>query len=303
MLSVCIPVFNYDVTSLVKEVREQCVDNQLIYEIVVLDDCSFNHQITAKNRTFLSQLNDVKLIENSTNIGNKAVRQKLVSHAQYDWILFLDADTFPFPQKFIFNYLKCMKSDVDAVCGGIVYDDLTNHEHILRWTYGKKFETFHTPDKVRISEWKGANFMIKKSVFESYTSIDLPQKYGFEDALFGIQLKEKGYILRFIDNPVIHKGLEDADTFLEKTHQALKNAYFLMRNRPEFAQEIRLVKLYKKLKKLGLGTLLSSVFPIFKSVLYKNLTSRQPSMKAFQLYKLLYFSRLASSKIDKSSAS
>ena len=51
MVSILIPTYNYDVTELVINIWQQCQKESFPFEIIVIDDCSTNLQITEKNKT------------------------------------------------------------------------------------------------------------------------------------------------------------------------------------------------------------------------------------------------------------
>ena len=52
MLSVLIPVFNYDITDLVFELHQQLTENEIAFEIIAVDDGS-NEEFTSKNKDIL----------------------------------------------------------------------------------------------------------------------------------------------------------------------------------------------------------------------------------------------------------
>ena len=78
--------------------------------------------------------------------------------------------------------------------------------------------------------------------------------------------------------------------FLEKTKSAIKNLVLLEKNTLD-TSSIKLIKTYYLISKLKLTWL---VFPISKTILNileRQLLSKRPSLKIFDLYKLIYFLR------------
>ena len=71
------------------------------------------------------------------------------------------------------------------------------------------------------------NFLIRKQAFLSIRLNERIVGYGHEDTLFGIRLKENSVIVKHINNPVVHIGLEDFDEYFEKTLEGLKNLLFI----------------------------------------------------------------------------
>ena len=76
MLSILIPVYEYEVSLMVKEVHRQASSLGIDFEIICLNDASFS-----KNPT--SELSNFKWIENKTNLGRAKSRNKLVSAAMH----------------------------------------------------------------------------------------------------------------------------------------------------------------------------------------------------------------------------
>jgi glycosyltransferase involved in cell wall biosynthesis len=44
MLSILIPIYNFNAVPLVKELQKQCMECDLEFEIICIDDCSTLHQ-------------------------------------------------------------------------------------------------------------------------------------------------------------------------------------------------------------------------------------------------------------------
>lgn len=282
MLSVLVPVYNFDIVTLANVLKTQCDKAGLSYEIIFWDDDSNDSEIQSKNKC-VNDLEHVYYHLHTQNLGNTKVRQALAEKAQFDWLLFLDADTIPVTLHFISNYLEAINnSEAQAVCGGISYQNFCKKEEILRWKYGKKYET----DNSRLAMWKGANFLIKKELFLNFDLIEFPENYGYEDVVFGLNLEKQKVPYALVHNPVYHLGLENSERFLYKTEMAIKNAYFLWENYPEIADKIKLIQWAKQLKSSGLRPLSRWVFDVSKPLLKKQLSSPSPSLFLFQCYKL-----------------
>jgi hypothetical protein len=135
-----------------------------------------------------------------------------------------------------------------------------------------------------------SNLLVSKDIFLA----SFPQKeltgYGHEDTLFAWRLQQQHISVVHLENPVWHVGLEPADVFLLKTQQALHNLVLLHRQFG-LGEETKLFKVYRKLNKWRMGTLLREnrewLFPLLK----RNLTSRNPNLRLFDLYRLLLLDR------------
>src|SRR5689334_1624674 len=91
MISILVPVYNFDVTELAADLSRQLTALQKPGEIILYDDGSeekFRHINSATTR-----LPHVQYIEAGINHGRIRIRQLLAEKAQYDWLLFLDGDS------------------------------------------------------------------------------------------------------------------------------------------------------------------------------------------------------------------
>ena len=114
--------------------------------------------------------------------------------------------------------------------------------------------------------------------------------YGHEDTLLSIELKKNKIAIYQINNPVFHEGIEENSVFLEKTKSAVNNLVLLEKNTLDISS-LKLVKTYNLINKLKLTWL---IFPLSKTIakiLERQLLSSRPSLKIFDLYKLIYFLR------------
>ena len=89
MLSVCIPVYNFNVTSLVEELSKQVRNLEVQVEIIIIDDCSLE-AFRQVNEKACSRETYIKLSE---NIGRSKIRNLFLEHAANEYLLFLDCDS------------------------------------------------------------------------------------------------------------------------------------------------------------------------------------------------------------------
>jgi glycosyltransferase involved in cell wall biosynthesis len=138
MLSVLIPTYNYNIVPLVTEIHKQCTHCNIPFEVIVFDDAS---------KLYHSENDSINSIKNCTyrilekNIGRSAIRNLLSKTAQFEHLLFLDADVIPVNNDFITNYIKEINGREKVVYGGILYQkERPKKEDLLRWVYGVKRE-------------------------------------------------------------------------------------------------------------------------------------------------------------------
>jgi glycosyltransferase involved in cell wall biosynthesis len=288
MLSILIPTYNYNITSLVYEVHKQATNAKIDFEIICFDDGS-KSEINSKNES-INQINHCRFKELSSNIGRSSNRNLLAQEAQYEILLFLDADVMPKSDNFILNYLNYFHTDFEAIYGGFAYKkEKPKDEFMLRWTYGKSKEQVTAtlrnkmPYKIVIS----ANFMIKKSVFLKLNPKILKSDYGY-DNYFGALLKLQKIKVLHIDNEVFHLGLDSNTLYLNKVHQAI-HTLLKLKNKDEFiSSQYSLLNTFIDLKKWKLHFFFSWLYKTFKRTFQTNLLGRSPSIFVLQTYKLSY---------------
>ena len=290
MLSVLVPVFNWDIRNLILKLHQQCLETGIEFELMAVDDFSTDPEIQSKNREI--QLPHFRLIELEKNVGNAEARNILARTAKFNWLLFLDADMIPAQKKFIQVYLEeIQKNNFDIMSGGILYEDQVAKEFQLKWLHGKKTEE-QIPGKDPYLEIRGNNFLVRKEIFLQNPFGGLPENYGYVDTHFGLKLKVSKATVKIIDNPCIHLGLETNPKFVEKHKKAVRNAFWMMNNQAEMAENLKIIRTYKKLKSLGLRKIFGWIFRKFEKKMLANLHSEKPSLFLFQLYKLGYICTL-----------
>jgi glycosyltransferase involved in cell wall biosynthesis len=292
MISVLIPVYNYNIEYLVQNLLDQLEFINCKWEILISDDAS-NIEFTDLNTNFLNKINCpyIKYFRHKENRGNSLNRNHLIKEASYSWLLFLDADVLPVKNDFILVYYKYMLSTWnEIIAGNIVYDDQNPLPHLLRWKYGKAKEELSLKKRKKnpILNIRGANFAIKKDLAEKYCFLNLVEKYGFVDTLFFLQFNEKQVCV--IENPVYHLGIEENIIFLNKSKKAVRNALFLLNKNEVIATKISLILIYKKIRVLK--RVFYKMYITFYRKLERDLMSSNPSVLKFQIYKILYIGYL-----------
>lgn len=294
MISVLIPVYNYNVSNLVHSIHKQFSLLNINFEIICINDASTkyfeeNYEINKLQNTYLYNL--------EFNVGRSKIRNLLVKKSKFKWVLFLDADVLPKTQDFINAYVNCIYEDLNEVyCGGIVYEvTKPDQRRLLRWVYGKNREEVNIEIRKKTSYqyFSGANFLIKKSAFNLIKFNESIVKYGYEDVLFADDLKKNNIIIYHIDNPVFHLGLEDNLVFIEKTKHAIENLYKLNTRHLLTEDSIKILKVFQKVKTYKLTWFFSNLYIAFHKKFEYNLKSKKLKLFVFDMYKLTYLCFLA----------
>jgi predicted glycosyltransferase involved in capsule biosynthesis len=299
MLSICIPVYNFDVRQLVKDLHQQATSADIPFEILLVDDFS---DITFRSvNGELSELDNVVYDELPENIGRSRIRNYMAEKAEFNSIIFLDCDVEIFSRNFVENYIKQIETN-SIVCGGHVYSETKPLPYeLLHWLYGSTRESkeYAIRQQSPYNSFMTGNFLISKNLFSKFSFNETLVGYGHEDTLFGFELMINKIQVNHINNPVIHLGLDDNHTFMEKNRQGIKNLIRIYRSLlgdKDFVKMIRLLKSYNNVRLLKLTWLVSWVFDLTENVLENNLLGSSPRLILLDFYKLGYFCKCIHSK-------
>ena len=300
MLSVCIPVYRYDVRPLVAELLRQlaaaraetAVDTDGA-EILVYDDAS--PADGDWGRAELRQTPGISYVELGQNLGRAAIRNKMAREAANEYVVMMDADGWPNPD-FLHRYFFEAEdiernfgrsSTAVLVTGGRVYAaappaDKRLHLH---WWYGTKRES-RSVARREADGWLGFqsnNFMVtRKLLLEHPFPADF-SGYGHEDTVWGQQFVSRNVVLYHEDNTVVHLGLEPNDVFLRKQREAVVNLQLLKKQSPHL--RTRLIDLAE-----SLPPTLTLARMVPERALLRHLThGKKPNLYALDLLKLRWW--------------
>ena len=220
-LSILLPTYNCNCTSLVRELQRQCVAEGADFEIIVADDASPDNSFIIENRT-ITRLEGVQYIEREHNVGRSAIRNFLVTQSTKEWILFIDGDLSLDNPTFIHNYLQ---ADGDVIVGGIdIVEDEKKWKSNLRYRYEQASKEAISVESRRKTPYQhlSTNFIAHRTLVENSPYNEDIKHYGFEDVLLGKQFKAKKAKINHINNPVLFEDFEPNDVFLSKTEESLR---------------------------------------------------------------------------------
>lgn len=290
------------------------------FEIIFADDGSAD--ATARQRNaIIAQLPYCQYIERPKNVGRSAIRNFLAHTAHYSHLIFLDGDVAIKRGNFVQTYLA-HRNDADVIIGTLHFsrmqvacdtaEDIIGHtkrakeetkkttepvlyDDNLKYRYEQQFLAQH-PVKKRMQQpyasFRTTNFMVRRDLLLAYPFDETFHEYGYEDTLFGKQLKEHGATLIHLDNAATIADYEDNATFVAKTEESLRT---LAAHAHQLQGYSTLLHTANKLECLHLQPLIAFVFKLFKGLLHKNLCSNSPSVFLFNVYKLGYYVNLTRS--------
>ena len=291
-LSILIPVFNWDCTQLIKDLHFQGLTLEIPYEIIVADDCSTDKDLQQKSRLVAETHENCRYFALPHNIGRAAIRNYMADQSKYEKLLFLDCDAEVKDKQFLKKYVEA-SDKASVVCGGLTHpDEIPMKGQELRYLYEKnaayeRSAGFRSQNPyLRFTSF---SFMIDREVFMKIRFDESYVRYGYEDVQFGHELEENGVSILHIDNPLAHIGLDDSASYLNKTRQAVQNAFD---HQDEIGDSSKLLTNYNKVRSLRMRWVFRFFWAFFQKSMEKNLLGPKPKLRIFSLYKLCYISVL-----------
>ena len=290
MLSILIPTYNCNITRLVTDLHQQAVDTYVDFEIIVMEDGS---TLFVEENKAVNDFEFYRHIVLKENIGRSAVRNKLADEASFDHLLFIDCDAEVCSPHYVEKYVAFCK-EACVVIGGTAYDENENDpRYSLRLAYGRQREArlaLERSNEHTYHNFATFNFLISKALFQKVRFDESIRGYGHEDTLFGHQLHELGIHFIHIENPLIHKGLDDNKTFLRKTEEGVRNLYLLYKTEryPYLVDESKLLNTFVRIYKTVLTRLATFAFRVLKPYLQSHLSKPDPSLRLYDCYKILF---------------
>jgi len=296
MISICIPVYNFDVTELVDELLRQA--NHLNYpvEVLIFDDHS--QQYFRRQNSLLASRSNTSYLEFDFNIGRSKIRNRLADFAHGEWLLFLDCDVMVDNPDYLKTYIDNL-GRAKVLCGGREYGPKPfRSELLLRWKYGvsRECKSAFVRQTDPYSSFISGNFVIATDIFNAIRFNEALSGYGHEDTLLGIELKRHNIEILHIDNATRHLGLDPCGEFISKTEQGIVNLVRILNisagNRREIEKSIKLLRIFRFLRHIGMLYPLRWVFKVLTPYIRRQLCSSNPNMQLFDLYKLSLLSKI-----------
>lgn len=300
-LSVCIPVYNSDVRSLVNTLCAQIESvSQTQIEIILIDDASAP-AYKALNQ-FVAPC--VRLIELPINIGRAQIRNNFLQHTTSDYLLFVDGDSTVQDPLFLEKYnMYLVAQQIDVLVGASIYQKnkpaLPNR---LRWKYSTQRESLDIKQRSNADYvgFKTNNFVIRRDILQRFPFDERLTGYGHEDTLLGLQLFTNGVAIAHIDNPVWNLKLDTNAEFLTKTDSALKNLLWIEKMYPALAlcNTIHLLRVFVNLNKKWYFKYMMDLLLLTKPILKPILKTGFTPLFIFDAYRLLRLHQLNKDSLD-----
>lgn len=289
-LSICIPVYNFDVRELVFDLKKEIDSQKIDAEIILIDDAS-----DAAFKSINEELQDQveKLVFLNKNIGRSRIRNLFLQYSLGEYLLFLDCDVKIPGKRFLWNYISEINKhpDLELIYGSFTIDP--KYASTLRNRYSVEREIFSGNRSYDFALFKTVNFIISKKILEKFPFDETLTEYGYEDFVFAKLLEQNGVKFLAMANPVIHIDDTNNAVFLGKAEIGMESLFRLSKNplNKAFIKDIKVYKAAVILKRLGLIPLFLSIYKILEEKIRTNLLSGNPNIRYFDFYKLNVLAR------------
>lgn len=293
MISVCIPVYNFDIRAMVSRIHAMGTKSKVEFEILVIDDASSDTSIQTRNAEIQVAAN-IRYKALQKNNGRNLIKFQLAHDAAYDHLLFLDADSEFRDELFFSRYLQA-DWRTHLIVGGRTYsENKPQPDQLLHWVYGRQREQRNAKARTvyPYRSFLACNFLISKPHIFSLIIDPALKGYCHEDTFMGMQFEKHGIPIRHIDNPVIHLGLDTTPRFLDKQEEALYHLSYIYKKYKDdlpVRKQVRLLQAFERLKNSGTLELYRKAMLSIKKQIHKNLCSQYPSLFLLDMYKLGIF--------------
>lgn len=288
VLSILIPVFDYDCAQLVADFLRKGEEEGVSLEIILGDDHSERTDTLAVLER-LSRLPGVRVLRSNERLGRARNRNRMAEAARGEWLLFVDCDA-AVPEAFSLKAYIEAGEQAPVVCGGLRHPDVNPcPAATLRYKYEREADQRRAAifrQEQPYAQLSTFSLLVRRSVFMDIRFDDACTEYGYEDTLFGAELQRRNIPVLHIDNHLLHMGLEPNAVFLSKTETAMRT---LRRIEDKMQGHSRLLATVDKLRRLHLVPLVQLGWPCTRRLLRANLLSAHPSLFVFHAYKLGYF--------------
>lgn len=289
-LSICIPVYNFDVRELVFDLKKEIEAEEIEAEIILIDDAS-KENFKETNKNLEDQVYHFDFLEK--NIGRSRIRNRFLMFSTGEYLLFLDCDGKVIGKNFLKNYIQFIQNNPQT---GVIYGGRTvsgyfpDSDHYLRWKFAVERENLSVESRIRnpYLSFQTNNFVIRKEILEKIDFNPEFQKYGYEDLLFAMDLKSDNTKIDHIDNPIFNNDLESNIVYLGKVEESVESLSHMLKDEMLRSKlsEVKLVKLYNKLANSPLKFILNIFFNIGEGGVKRKLSKGEVSLRYLDIYKL-----------------
>lgn len=225
-ISAIVPTYNSE-EFIEESIKSLCTQTHPLTEILIIDDFSTDGTLNIINK-LSNRYKNIRIIENSSNLGVSATRNKGIKEALGDWLLFLDADDIAeenLVEEAIEYYLNIVHSKKEnqwaLVHPAYLQIDKQGKSDgtVIR---GKQYEWYETLgyELYRNQIVTPSGLLIKKEIVVKYGGFDENLSYNEDWDLWLRVARDWGFA--YIDKPLVRvrRHSNNATSELQKTRDA-----------------------------------------------------------------------------------
>jgi hypothetical protein len=209
-------------------------------EFVLLDDASGSATLLAKVIAAAETTNvPARIVVWGENQGRAAARNRLISEARGDYVLFLDADMLPDVTQFLAIWLGVIATQEPVIAfGGLSLAHATRTpDTALHYAMfgGSDCHRARTRARRPAQSTASANLLVQRAFLAAHPFDTGYAGWGFEDVDWALTVSRHTEILH-VENPATHVGLDDVATLMRKSAEAGPNFARLARKHPKHVE-------------------------------------------------------------------
>ena len=236
-MSVLIPFYRDDPTSLARTLADEISAHELPIEIVLFDDGEPDPELnTNVAQTIDTLAAPARLLTARRNVGRAAGRNRLASAAIGEWLLFLDAD-MTVSNSFLQTWLEQIDGfEFDAAFGGYTADPVQEKAHHLHAALARSSDenSAQCRNEIGATAFCTSNLLARADLMRKIGFDEHFTGWGWEDVDWAVRADQVGELVH-IDNPAGHSGWQSPEVLLDKFRDAARNYARLLQKHPELA--------------------------------------------------------------------
>lgn len=284
-LSILTPFKGDDPTPLIAALGREALAPGAQAELLILDDGSRDPALAARIEAAVAALPlPARFIRLEVNEGRSKGRNRLVSQARGEWLLFLDSDMLPDRPDFISTWLTLIDQDQPAVAfGGFSLDQApASPDNALHRAIADGSDCQPAAVRARMPEKIfTSNLLVRRDVFAAESFDEDFQGWGWEDVEWGMRVAARWPILH-VDNTATHLGLDSAETLTAKYEQSIGNFLKITARHPDLMARYGSLKIAKLLRR---APLLQRLRPLLKAYVLAKAPPVKTRAFALRLYR------------------
>lgn len=253
-LTILIPTYHDDASALVHALGK-CAGAHRV-RLVIYDDGSHDQVLEARLiQALLAFPGTARVMIADVNVGRSKARNILLSDAETDWVIFLDADMLPDDHLFLARYFDAVRQSTSPAvyCGGFSLKRAEVTDACkLHAAQSLASETISVAER-NLAPGRyifTSNLLVHKAVLHAVAFDGGYKGWGWEDVDWGLSVEQR-YPVRHIDNSATHLGLDTDDALIAKYAGSGDNFARLAQRHPSASLTMPLYRVAKRLRCAG----------------------------------------------------